>query len=193
MRADPDFVMADAPRRSYILPLCVITAVLVVVAAWLITNRSKPAGPGGAFESASLGCRFDYPSGMTAGPNFVRNSLGSLLTIERHSLQNAQKDFVAGLPDVLFPQVRIQLDQNYRDLEETSRAPVTIGGRRGLEVRLMGKPGRSSLASVITVDIAATDGWVYVIRSYSPETRDAVERPLFEQVRRSLRFDAPPS
>lgn len=192
--ADPDFVMRDdAPRRSRLLPLSILGALLLVLAVWFVASRSHPARATESFENASLGCRFDYSGELTAGPNFVRNALGSFLTIERHSLQNARKDFVAGLPDALFPQVRIQLDQNYRDLEEVSRQPVTIGGRPALEVRLLGKPGKSSLATVITVDIVATEAWVYVVRSYSPEDRDATERPLFEQVRRTLRFDAAPS
>ena len=189
MSSDRDFVMGEAPRRSLILPLSVLGAVALVLLVWFVTTRSEPARAAGSFESASLGCRFDYPGGMTAGPNFVRNADGSFLTIERHSLRNARKDFVAGLPDVLFPQVRIQLDQNYRDLEEVARAPVVIGERHGLEVRLQGKPGKSSLVTIITVDIVATDAWVYVVRSYSPEVRDAAERPLFEQVRRTLRFE----
>src|SRR5262245_13536446 len=134
-------VFVDLPpqRRSLVLPLSVAGAVVLALAVWVFVARTAPAEHVRTFDSAELGCRFDCSSKLTPGPNFVRSAEGSFLTIERHSLVNARKDFVAGLPDVLFPQVKIQLDQGYRDLEEIRRAPLTLGGRKALEVVLKGK------------------------------------------------------
>ena len=178
-------------RGRLILPMSVVAAALLAVGAWYLFAAGRARTGSRAFESASLGCRFDYPATLTAGPNFVRTHSGSFLTVERHSLSGARKDFVAALPDVLFPQVMIQLDQGYREIEEVSRGPVVLGGRQGLEVVLRGKAGRSSSVTVITVDIVHTEDWVYVLRSYSPETRNAEDRPDFERVRRSFAFLSP--
>ena len=176
------------PEKSWLLPMSIAGAALLALGGfWSIGSVLRSRHPVRMFESAALGCRFEYPSALTSGPNFVRDSTGSLLTIERHSLSGAASDFVAGLPDVLFPQVRIQLDQGYRDLAEVSRSPVTLGGRRGLEVTLTGHPGRSSVVTVITVDIVATRDWVYVLRAYAPEALHGKER-LFDRVRGTLRF-----
>lgn len=190
--AQPQLPVERRGRGGLILPLSLVGAVALAVIVWLVVTGSRSKTGTLVFESPSLGCRFEYPAELTAGPNFVRNPAGSFLTLERHSLLHARKDFVAGLPDALYPQVQIQLDQGYRDLEELSRTRVQIGGRPALEVILKGKAGKSSLVTIITVDIVATDEWVYVLRSYSPDERYAVERPVFDQVRRTLTFEPRP-
>jgi len=180
------------PREPLILPLCIAGAALLALGAWILFAALRPQTGSRTFESATLGCRFEYSPALTAGPNYVRTHAGSFLTVERHSLTGARKDFVAALPDVLFPQVMIQLDQSYRELEELSRGPVTIAGRRGLEVVLKGKAGTSSSVTVVTVDIVHNEDWVYVFRAYSPEKRAAADRPEFERVRASFAFLAAP-
>ncbi len=190
--SEPRHRPEPSAQGRWILPLSVVAAALLAAGAWYLFAAGRARTGSRAFESASLGCRFDYPAAMTAGPNFVRSRAGSFLTIERHSLSGAQKDFVAALPDALFPQVMIQLDQSYREIEEVSRGPTSLGGQRGLEVVLKGKAGLSSSVTIITVDIVHAEEWVYVLRAYSPENRDAADRPDFDRVRRSLAFLDPP-
>lgn len=175
-------------NKSFLLPLSVLVAVALVAGIWYVATPRGPRPPVLVFENAELGCRFEYPSELWAGPNFVRAHSGSLFTIERHSLHQARKDFVAALPDVLFQQVQIQLEESYPGVEELARTPVTIGGRRGLEVTLRGRASRASSSTRITVDIVATEDWVYVLRAYSPEALHDAERPLFQRVRDTFDF-----
>ena len=182
------------PRQSRIVPWSILAALALAAAAWTLFVAGRARVPNRAFESAHLGCRFTYPSRLVAGPNFVRSRTGAVLTIERHSLFEAENKFVRHLPDSLYPQVRIQLDQIFRDLEELSQEHPALGGRPALQVHLRGKPGKSSSVTDITVDIAATDAWVYVLRATIPVSDVEKDRADFESVRRTLEFfdgDAP--
>ena len=181
-------------RRSLLLPLSAAATLLLAGALWWILAPHGPKPPSLVFQSLDLGCRFEYPSALTAGPNFVRSPAGSILTIERHSLYMAKKDWVAGLPEILFSQVLIQVQENYPDAKELSRSPVTVDGRTGIEVILKGRGTKRSYETIITVVIAANDEWVYVLRSYSPDHLDSEERLLFNRVRETWKFlaAAPP-
>lgn len=174
--------------RRLVVPAAIVGGALVSCALWWLLAPHGPKAPFLVFENPTLGCQFEYPSELTAGPNFVRGETGAILTIERHSLAMAKKDWVADLPDVLFPQVRIQLAESYNDLVETSRGEVTVDGRKGLEVVLAGHTGTDGPPTVITIVIFANEDWVYVLRTYSRETLDAKERPLFRHVRETWKF-----
>lgn len=192
---DPSEPKISPEKRSLMFPVSIVAGVLLTAAIWWIASPHGAQPPVLAFESAGLDCRFEYASTMTAGPNFVRAHSGSIMTIERHSLVDAKKDWVAGLPDVLFPQVMIQLEENYTDLEETGRTHPKVGGRAAVEIVLRGhRAAGSGMATLITIDIVANDDWVYVLRAYSLEKLDTAERPLFRHVRETLRFipEAPP-
>lgn len=175
-------------RRRYVLPVAIVAGLLLTVIIWWAASPHGPRPPFLVFENPQLGCRFEYPSSLTAGPNFVRADSGSILTIERHSLEMAKKDWVAGLPDVLFSQVMIQLEENYHDLEETGRTHPLVDGRLAVEIVLRGRIKESGPAAFITILILANEDWVYVLRSYSRETLDAEERPLFRRVRETWKF-----
>jgi len=64
-------------------------------------------------------------------------------------------------------------------------------GRKGLEVVMEGLPAGREPLSTITIDIVGNDTWVYVLRSYSPKTRDAKERPLFAYFRDHFHMTGP--
>ena len=53
---------------------------------------------------------------------------------------------------------------------------------------LKGRPGGNPPDTLITIVISATKDYVYVLRSYSPEKRDAEDRPLFRRVRETWKF-----
>jgi hypothetical protein len=163
-------------------------ALALAAAAWFLLSGGEPNAPTRTFTSESFGCRFEYPSGFMSGPNFVRSTSGAFLTVERHSLEDAKRTFVEELPDVLFPQVKIQLDQSYHDLREISRAHGTLGGRPSLHVELEGHAGQASTRTRISVDIAASEEWVYVLRSYSPGEEGGADRDAFDVVRQSFEF-----
>ena len=180
-------ILTRDQRKIYVLLSIVLAFVIVGGSLWLF----KPHGPKPpvlVFDNPSLGCRFEYPSTLTPGPNFVRADSGSILTIERHSLYQANREFLAGLPDVLFPQVMIQLRENYTEIVESSRTKVTVDGRPGLEVVLRGQPNKRLPPTIITILIFANDEWAYVVRSYSAEKLDSEDRPQFRRVRETWKF-----
>ena len=175
-------------RRSFVIPVAIAAGVVLAVALWLIARPHGIQPAFRTFQNPDIGVRFDYPSELRAGPNFLRAESGSILTIERHSLDMAKKDWVAQLPDVLFSQVKIQIDENYIDAAEQSRRSFTLGGRPALEVVLKGRSAAIRRDFIISIVIAATKDWVYVIRSYSPVDLDARERPLFTKIRDTWTF-----
>ncbi len=181
------------PRKGWLVVVAVALAAASCAVLWLAVQQNRPQTPTRVFANASLGCRFEYPSDFTEGPNFIRAGSGAFLTIERHTLEEAKKDWVAELPDVLFPQVRLQLDQGYRDLEEISRSHLTIGGRPALQVELKGKAGFRTAETRITALVTHTEAWAYVMRAYSSERDGASDRRAFDTALRSLEFLPDPS
>jgi len=178
----------DASRGAKIVLVSIAAALALAAAIWLVVRPKAPEGPTRTFASPALGCRFEYPPELLAGPNFVRTGAGAFLTVERHSLHEAKEEFVMGLPDVLYPQVRIQLDQAYRELEETSRRATLLGGRPALHVELQGRASQAKRTTRIAVDIAATEDWVYVLRAYSPDPTPPEDDEAFDLVRKTFAF-----
>lgn len=178
-------------RPSRGVPVVVVgvaVAFALCAAIWLYAAYSRGGETIRTFDNPELGCRFQYDSELVSGPNFVRAPHGSFLTIERHSLVEAEKSFVAGLPDVLFDQVLIQLNQGYPGIEETARRSLKLGGRPSLHVELRGHAGGSTQWTRIAIDIAANDEWVWVLRAYYPDSGGDKDEAALEQVRTTLSF-----
>ena len=171
-------------KRSWIFLVSIVAGILLLVGIWMFTRPRGPQPPYLVFQNPLLEIRFEYPSSFLAGPNYVKASSGSMMTIERHSLADAKKDWVAGLPDVLFPQVLIQLEETYPYLQETGRTHPTIGGRKGVEIVLRGQLKETAPTMIITILIVANDDWVYVARTYSLERYDLGGTPALQKVRR---------
>jgi hypothetical protein len=175
-----------APNRNWLILGAVGAALALAIVVWFLYVGRREVIPERAFERPDLGVRFTYPSRLVAGPNFVRARSGAVLTIERHSLFDAEKEFVAALPDSLFPQVQIQLDQVFRELTEVTRRHIQLAGRPALQVELTGKSGNQRASTLILVDIVATDEWVYVLRNTIPGNEVERDRADFEAARRTF-------
>ena len=93
--------------------------ILLVVVLVLVVMPKGEQPPYLVLENPALGFRTEYPSELIRGPNYVKTAEGSILTVERFSLDMAKKDWVAQLPDVLFEQVLLQLQENYAYIKET--------------------------------------------------------------------------
>jgi hypothetical protein len=187
--ADPGLsAVPGAERRNYALPISIVAGLLLIAALWAIFAPHGAQPPILTFRSDDLGCSFEYPSELRKGPNYLRSDGGSLLTIERHDLYMAKKDWVAGLPDILFEQVLIQLNENYTELVEKSRTHFVMGGSKAVRVALTGRAQSAKQEFAITIVIAATPDWVYVLRSYFPMSRAEKEQPLFERVYTTWKF-----
>ena len=174
--------------------MSLVVGIVLLAVVLLIAMPRGPRPPYLVLDNPALGFRAEYPSELYHGPNYVKTSAGSILTVERFSLVEpmpATKEFLAGLPDVLFDQVLIQLQENYAYVNEISRTHLMIDGRKGLEVVMEGLPAGREPLSTITIDIVGNDTWVYVLRSYSPKTRDAKERPLFAYFRDHFHMTGP--
>jgi hypothetical protein len=182
--ADPGLsALPGQEKRSYLVPVSIAVGIALLALVLVIAMPKGPRPPTLVLESPGLGFRAEYPSELLSGPNYVKTPAGSILTVERFSLDMAKKDWVAQLPDILFEQVLIQIQENYAYVNEIARTHPTIDGRKALEVVMEGLPAGHEPLSTITIDIVANEEWVYVLRSYSPKSRDAKERPLFAYFR----------
>lgn len=175
-------------RRRWVLPLSIAIALAIVAGAWWAFTPHGPKPPQLTFENKQLDCRFTYSSQLTAGPNYLRAASGSVMTIERHSLYEAKKEFLEGLPDVLVSQVLIQINESYTDVSEVSRTPLTIDGKKAVEVVFRGKPKTFKGPARIVITVFANADWVYVVRSYTDENGGDAEEAMFREAVRSWRF-----
>ena len=93
-------------RRSWFLRLALVGAAALAALVWYLFVSGRESVALREFASPELGCKLSYPARLFAGPNFLRSRSGAFMTIERHSLLDAEKQFVNGLPDSLYRRSR---------------------------------------------------------------------------------------
>ncbi len=136
----------------------------------------------------SRGYRIVLPDGWVWFGTEARSHGGSLLTIEARSLAGADRQFVAGLPGSIVPQLEAWTLYYYSVVGTPTRREATLGGQPGLEIsypvriRESGPPSRA-------------DYWVvrhglvlYIIRATYPPERLATDGPAVAEAIRSWGF-----
>jgi len=185
--ADPGLsALPGHEKKSYMVPVSIGIGIALLAIVAFIAMPKGPRPPTLVLENLELGFRAEYPSELISGPNYVKTSAGSILTVDRKSLVDplpAKREWVAQLPDSMYEVALAEIQMNYAYVKEISQTHLTIDGRKALEVVMEGLPAGREPLSTITVDMVATDQWVYTLRAYSPKSRDAQERPLFAYFR----------
>jgi hypothetical protein len=133
------------------------------------------------FDSAR-GVRYVVPAGWKFSDAEIRSPQGSLLTLRVYDLVEADKTFVAGLPDTLIPQLLEWAQLYYRVEGEPIRTATTVAGLPATElvypVRV--RPKDPPTKVIYWVVIRKTR--LFVLRAAFPANGLATDEPVLRNV-----------
>jgi len=85
-------------------------------------------------SDTARGVRYVVPAGWKHNDAEIRSRSGSLLTLRVYDLVEADKKFVAGLPDTLIPQLLDWAKYYFIVEDKPTRAETTVAGEPALEL-----------------------------------------------------------
>jgi hypothetical protein len=128
------------------------------------------------------GVRFIVPQGWRSFDAEIRSTDGSLLTLRVYDLVEADKRFVAGLPDTLVPQLKEWAEFYYKVLGEPTRTATTVGGLPAAElvypIRVLPKDPPSKVIYWVVVRKTR----LFVMRAAFPAKGVALDEPVLRNV-----------
>ena len=164
-------------RRS----LVTIAAVAVFFAGACTPTPQKTEAERTVSDSAR-GVRYVVPPGWTGFEGEIRSPSGTLLTLRVYDLVQAEKKFVAGLPDTLVPQLLEWAKFYYRVEGPAVRSAATIAGLPATEfdypIRVQAKDPPSKV--VYWVVIRKTR--LFVLRAAFPAATLAVDEAAIRKI-----------
>lgn len=133
------------------------------------------AGCGGAGESGrtventELRVRFEVPKGWLYIGDEVRSPSQSLISVQVHSLEGAERRFVAGLPDSLLPQLEGWTRYYYVIAGEPVRSEAAIGSEKAFEITWPVRIRPADPLTRVTYWVVRREDRLYVVRAaYAP-------------------------
>jgi len=128
------------------------------------------------------GVRYVVPAGWNATEGEARSKAGTLMTLRVYDLVEAEKKFVAGLPDTLVPQLYEWAKFYYFVDGEPVRTATTVGGLPATEfvypIRVLKRDPPSKV--IYWVVIRKTR--LFVIRAAFPAKALSAEEPVMRKI-----------
>jgi hypothetical protein len=128
------------PRRAGLLLLLALAA---------CARGPRPEDSPRVVEDKARGVRYTCPAGWKSHDGEIRSAAGSLLTLRVYDLVEADKKFVAGLPDTILPQLEEWAKYYYVVDGPPTRQETTIAGLPATEwnypIRIRPKDPQSKL------------------------------------------------
>jgi hypothetical protein len=132
------------------------------------TGAGTGARAGKDIEDTERGFRFTLPPEWVYFGSEIRSRQGTIMSIEVHSLEGAQRDFVEGLPDALIPQLEAWARNYFEVVEAPERSHATIGGRPAMELSYRVQPRAIDNPSQLTYWTVRYDDRLLVLRAAYP-------------------------
>ena len=172
-------------------------AVVAAVAAALAVSCG-PAHPERAnprtITDTARGVRYVVPAGWAAFDGEIRSPAGSLLTLRVYDLVEADKKFVAGLPDTLIPQLEEWAKYYYIVDGGPARSTTTIAKLPATQLDYPIRVRRSDPPSKVTYWIVTRKTRLFVLRAAYPATGLAEDEPVMRKVLDGWEFlETPPA
>ena len=128
------------------------------------------------------GVRYVVPEGWKNHEGEVRSPGGSLLTLRVYDLVEAQKTFVAALPDSLIPQLREWAELYYLVLGEPTRQSVTVAGIPATELVYPIKVRPKDPPSKVIYWVVKRETRLFVIRGAFPASSLSADEPVLRKI-----------
>ncbi len=159
-----------------------------VLAAIALAGCAAPSLKDRTIEDHERGYRFVLPPGWRMFGYEARSPTGSLLTIDVHSLVGADKEFVAGLPQSIVPQLEAWTLYYFTGVGKPATSETTIGGAPALEVDYSIRIRPQDPASRAEYWVVRNGWLLYVLRATYPPGRADLESPEVRSVLASWTF-----
>jgi hypothetical protein len=128
------------------------------------------------------GVRYLVPAGWHFSDAEIRSPAGSLLTLRVYDLVEADKKFVAGLPDTLFPQLLEWAELYYRVEGPPVRTETTIAGLPATEMTYPIRVRPKDPPSKVIYWLVVRKTRLFVMRTAYPPNALAADEPIIRKV-----------
>ncbi len=132
--------------------------------------------------------RFDVPKGWLYFGDEVRSPSQSLLTIQIHSLEGAERRFVAGLPETLLPQLEGWTKYYYVIAGEPERSEAAIGGQKAFEITWPVRVRPADPVTRVTYWVVRREDRLYILRAAYAPGASAEDEPAVRALLASWSF-----
>ena len=159
----------------------VLAAVSFFLAAACVAPPRKAETEQTVTDSAR-GVRYVVPAGWRFSDGEIRSPRGSLLTLRVYDLVEADKKFVAGLPDTLIPQLLEWAQLYYRVEGEPIRTATTVAGLPATELVYPVRVRPKDPPSKVIYWVVIRKTRLFVLRSAFPPSGLATDEPVLRKV-----------
>lgn len=128
------------------------------------------------------GVRFVIPPGWREKDAEIRSPAGSLLTLRVFDLVEADKRFVAGLPDSLLPQLREWAELYYIVDGEPTRSATTVDGVAATELVYPTRVRKKDPPSRVVYWVVVRKSRLFVFRAAFPAEALATDEPVLRAI-----------
>ena len=133
-------------------------------------------------SDSARGVRYVVPAGWKFSDAEIRSPQGSLLTLRVYDLVEADKTFVAGLPDTLIPQLLEWAQLYYRVEGEPIRTATTVAGLPATELVYPVRVRPKDPPSKVIYWVVIRKTRLFVLRSAFPPSGLATDEPVLRKV-----------
>jgi len=133
-------------------------------------------------SDSARGVRYVVPAGWKFSDAEIRSPHGSLLTLRVYDLVEADKKFVAGLPDTLIPQLLEWAQLYYRVEGEPIRTATTVAGLPASELVYPVRVRPKDPPSKVIYWVVIRKTRLFVLRSAFPPSGLATDEPVLRKV-----------
>lgn len=131
---------------------------------------------------SARGVRFVVPPGWREQDAEIRSPAGSLLTLRVFDLVEADKKFVAGLPDTLLPQLKDWAQLYYIVEGEPTRKATTVDGVAATEFVYPTRVRKTDPPSKVVYWVVVHKTRLFVLRAAFPADALATDEPVLRTI-----------
>lgn len=128
------------------------------------------------------GVRFVVPPGWREKDAEIRSPSGSLLTLRVFDLVEADKRFVAGLPDTLLPQLKEWAELYYIVLGPPTRSATIVDGVPATEFVYPTRVRKKDPPSKVVYWVVIRKTRLFVLRAAFPAAHLAIDEPVLRTI-----------
>ncbi len=163
-------------------------AALLTFAASSCTGSAPKTDAERTVNDPARGVRYVVPQDWKSYDAEVRSRSGSMLTLRVYDLVDADKKFVAGLPDTLMPQLLEWAKWYYIVEGEPTRTPTTIAGVPATEITYPIRVLKRDPPSKVVYWVVVRKTRLFVLRAAFPAKALAEDEPVLRKMVETWQF-----
>ena len=133
-------------------------------------------------EDTARGVRYTCPAGWKSSDGEIRSKEGSLLTLRVYDLVEADKKFVAGLPDTLVPQLKEWAELYYSLEGEPARTPAVVASVPATEFVYPVRVRKKDPQTKVIYWVVTRETRLFILRAAFPANALAKDEPVIRNV-----------